>query len=58
MYSTTDQLSIRKFLKGVYNTFETTKISKLMTTVRQYNDKLQSYEVGFVSAIGGQMPFC
>lgn len=29
----------------VYNTFETTKIAKLMTTVRQFNDKLEGYEV-------------
>lgn len=28
-----------------YNTFEATKIGKLMSTLRQYNDKLQAYEV-------------
>lgn len=28
-----------------YNTFEATKIGKLMTTLRQYNDKLQASEV-------------
>lgn len=33
------------FPAGGYNTFEATKIGKLMSTLRQYNDKLQATEV-------------
>ncbi|TYZ59095.1 hypothetical protein PybrP1_007215 [[Pythium] brassicae (nom. inval.)] len=36
--------AFKYFPAGGYNTFEATKIGKLMSTLRQYNDKLQSSE--------------
>lgn len=36
-------------LKSRYNTFETTKISKLMSMLRQFNDKMKDAQVRCVS---------
>jgi hypothetical protein len=41
----------------VYTTFETTKIAKLMTTVRQFNDKLEGYEVSDAMVTAGWQHF-